>query len=75
MKVFVNFCKHLTKNVYPKSCIYWTEETINKLNKPPSNEESNSNRKENHTASLPIKPHFIKTEQLDKTRGKGKVNN
>lgn len=40
----------LTKYINAKPGIQWTEETIHELNEPPSDEERNSNRKENHTA-------------------------
>lgn len=40
-----------TEDVDAKLSIEWTEETINKLNKPPCNKERNSNRKKNYTAS------------------------
>lgn len=40
----------LTKNVEAEVLIQWTEETINKLNKPPCNEKCNRHREKNHTA-------------------------
>ena len=42
--------KKLTKYVKTKLVVYWTEETINKLNKPPCNKKCNCNWKKNHTA-------------------------
>lgn len=49
----------LTKYFNPKSGIYRTEEAIYKLNKPPCDEESNSDRKKNHTEKSPNKPPLI----------------
>lgn len=43
---------NLTKYVNAKPFIYWTEETINKLNKPPRNKECNGYREKYHTAII-----------------------
>jgi hypothetical protein len=43
-------CETITKYVDSKLCIEWTEEPIEKSNKPPCDEERHSNRKNNHTA-------------------------
>jgi hypothetical protein len=45
----------LTKYVNAKLGIYWTEETINKLNKPPCNEKCKCNREQNYTAMSKFK--------------------
>lgn len=39
----------LTKDVNPNPCINWTEESIEKLNKPPRDKECHSDWKQNHT--------------------------
>ena len=40
----------ITKYVESKLCIQWTEEPIKKSNKPPCDEECDSNRENNYTA-------------------------
>lgn len=41
----------VTKYIKSKLCIQWTEKSINKLNKPPGDEECNSNREKNYAAN------------------------